>query len=635
MNSNLDKALSVLSKYWGFDSLYSEQEEIISSMLDGKNTISLVPTGGGKSLCFQIPALIKEGTCLVISPLIALIEDQVGRLKSIGVFAEGLHSGLEPDIKAQIENDFVSGKLNLLYISPERLQSPSFREMLTKTTISFVAVDEAHCISQWGYDFRPEYRIISNIRDLFPAVQICAFTATANSITLRDIKKYLRMDSFVLYRSSFLKSNIRFGTIYSENKIKILCLLLNEFEGSGIIYMRSRNGTEILSNKLNRLSYSTLYYHAGMSAEERKEVQEKWLTGETRVIVSTTAFGMGIDKPDVRFVIHYDLPTSIEEFYQEAGRAGRDRKMSDAVILYHEKDFANMKARDIDSFPSLAEIKSTYTNLLIYCNYETGSPGDISFNFDSEGFIRINGLKRNVTFRALAELERFGFIEFSINPKQSRSMIKMLLSDDMLDSLRSKDETAFRILNMIILGANEIFTYKRPVSESRIAELSGIDINIIYRKLDELAEKGHIYYDKIEQDIIITFKNSTGIKPDKKGLKFRKKRLKNNYRNIKSYIGYQDCRQKFVLKYFGEKLKKKCGICDICLKSEDDRFTSHEYAQFSENTKKITEHWVDFQDLIYYDGYLNRHKNKRMLKKMLKEGQYQFRGYMIRKCDAI
>lgn len=631
MNDNLEKALAVLSEYWGFDSLYHEQEKIISSILEGKNTISLVPTGGGKSLCFQIPALIKEGTCLVISPLIALIEDQVGRLKSIGIATEGLHSGLEPDTKSRIENDFVEGRLKLLYISPERLQSASFREMIQNIRISFVAVDEAHCISQWGYDFRPEYRLISNIRDLFPSVQISAFTATANSITLRDIREYLRMDTFELYRSSFLKPNIRFGTIFSENKFKILSLLLNEFQGSGIIYMRSRNGTEILSNKLNRLSNSTLYYHAGMSAEERKKVQEKWLTGEVRVIVSTTAFGMGIDKPDVRFVIHYDLPTSIEEFYQEAGRAGRDRKLSDAVILYHERDFANMKARDIDNFPSLAEINSTYANLLSYCNHETGMQDDVSLSFDTEGFIRFNGLKRAVAFRALAELERFGFIEFNISPKQSRSTIKLLLSDENLESLRAEDEAAFSILNTIILSSNEIFTVKRPVSESSIAEANGMETASVYSKLDEVAENGLIYYDKVEQDAIITFKDEAGLVIDKKALKFRKTRLKNNYRFIRSYIAYQDCRQKYVLKYFGEELRKRCGICDICLKSQEDSFSGHDYVRFCENTEKITEHWVDFQDLIYYDGYLNRHKNKKMLKKIIKEGQYQFRGFMIRK----
>ena len=631
MNANLGKAISVLSHYWGFNSLYPEQEEIISYILDGKNTISLVPTGGGKSLCFQIPALIKEGTCLVISPLIALIEDQVGRLKSIGAPAEGLHSGLDPEVKESIEQDFVCGRLKLLYISPERLQAASFREMLRNTNISFVAVDEAHCISQWGYDFRPEYRIISNIRELFPSIQICAFTATANSMTLRDIKEYLKMDSYVLYRSSFLKPNIRFGTIYSENKLKVLCLLMNEFPGSGIIYMRSRNGTEILSNKLNRLSFSTLYYHAGMSAEERKEVQGKWLAGETRVIVSTTAFGMGIDKPDVRFVIHYDLPTSLEEFYQEAGRAGRDRKISDAVILYHDKDLANMKARDIDSFPSLAEINSTYSNLLDYCNYKPDMQDDVSLSFDTDGFIRFNGMKRTVAFRALAELERFGFIEFNISPKQSRSMIKLLLSDDKLESLRSENDTAFSILNAIIMSSNEIFTIKRPVTESKIAEVTGNDLMTVYSSLDDLAEKNLIYYDKIEQDAIITFKNSTGIKPDKNGLKFRKKRLENNYRNIKSYLEYLDCRQKLVLKYFGEKLKKKCGICDICLQYDNDSVTGDDYTRFCEKAGAHMENWIDFQDVIYYDGYLNRIKNKKMLKKMLSEGQFQFCGFMIRK----
>ena len=624
-----DKPVEVLKQYWGFDSFYKDQEQIIASILQGKNTISLVPTGGGKSLCFQIPALLKEGTCLVISPLIALIEDQVNRLKKMDIPAEGVHSGQDPKIQNQNLFKFSSGQLKLLYISPERLHTESFKGFLKDSKISFIAVDEAHCISQWGYDFRPEYRKICKVKEIFPDIQICAFTATANSKTLRDIKTYLNMDKYDLFRSSFLKSNIRFGIIETESKLKILTLLLKEFKGSGIIYMRSRNGTEILSNKLNSLGYQTLYYHAGMSSDDRISVQHKWLVNDKRIIVSTTAFGMGIDKPDVRFVIHYDLPTSMEEFYQEAGRAGRDRKLSDAVIIYHNKDLLSMKLRDIDSFPTIDQIIKSYRNLKKQYDLRKGLGKEMMVEFNLGNFVKKSGLPKLTTIKAVTELERCGFIEFNINPKHSQSLVKINLNENEIDSLLKSDDTKYRIIKTLIFTTNDIFLVKKPISEKAIS--NELNIKNVSHHLAELADSGGISYEKKSQNIQFLIKDTENVRLDEHELEFRRNRLTYNYKIVKSYLEFEDCKQKYILNYFGEKLKKKCGICYICLNSKNERFTKSEFHDYSDKIKKIlSKGWTEMEDLIYIDTYLCRQKNKQMLKGIIKKGHLQVRGNWLK-----
>lgn len=626
----IEKATDILKQNWGFDSFYRDQEQIITAILEDKNTISLVPTGGGKSICFQIPALIKDGTCIVISPLIALIEDQILRLKALNIPAEGVHSGQDPKIQNEILFKFTSGLLKILYISPERLQTETFRTFLKDSKISFIAVDEAHCISQWGYDFRPEYRKIFNIKDKYPEIQICAFTATANSRTLQDIKTYLGSGPFKLFKSSFLKQNIRFGIINTESKLKILTLILKEFKGSGIIYMRSRNGTEILSKKLNSLGYNTRFYHAGMNSEERKITQDKWLVNDTRIIVSTTAFGMGIDKADVRFVIHYNLPTSLEEYYQEAGRAGRDQKLSDAVIIYHNKDLLTMKQRDVDSFPDLNDINITYNNLIKFCNVNFENGKEVKKSFNLAQFVQHNGLPKLLTVRSVTELDRYGFIEITINPKHSQSKIKILLKEYEIDSLSSKDETQFTILKSLISNTKSILESKKHVSENEISRQTGYEIRNIVYHLDKMAEAGMILYEPGNNNIQLIFKYFENIIIDVTELEFRRKRLNRNYRTIERYLEYTDCRQKFILNYFDEKLKGKCGICDTCLNSKNENYTKTELENFYSKVEELlSEGRIEMEVLLYIGTYLNRHKNKQMLKKMIKQGYFQISGNKV------
>lgn len=624
----LEQAKNILNKFWGHNSFYPEQEQIILSILKGNDLVALLPTGAGKSICFQVPALILEGTCIVISPLIALIEDQIARLQSIGITAKGVHSGQDPKIQNEILYEFSDSKIKLLYISPERLQSESFRLFLKNSNVSFIAIDEAHCISQWGYDFRPEYRKIYYIRDLFPNIQICAFTATANNKTLMDIRDYLHLRGKTTFRSSFLKENIRFGAIHTESKLKVLTLLLNEFKGSGIIYMRSRNGTEILSQKLNQLGMNTKHYHAGMSAEERFQVQQKWIENESRIIVSTNAFGMGIDKPDVRFVIHFDLPASMEEYYQEAGRGGRDKKMSDAVVIYHKKDIVSLYQREIELFPDIYEIREVYNGLLKFFKYSQDKK--LRYDFELSDFIKSLKIDKKKIVRALSELERYGLIEFNISPTRNYSLIQILLNTNELDQLEKENKIYSDILNFLIFNVNGIFSSKKPISEYQITIKTGYDQDLVVKSLLEMSNDKALIYEHRNNKISLIINPVNEFSINEEELNFRRKRLESNYDQIKSYLEFKDCRQKFILNYFDEKLKKDCDICDHCLKSDDTNFSNAEFKLFyNELSNRVNENMDDIDSILFFESYLKRNRNKQMLKKIIETKEFYIEGRKV------
>lgn len=624
----IEQAKNILNKFWGHKSFYPEQEQIILSILKGNDLVALLPTGAGKSICFQVPALLKDGTCIVISPLIALIEDQIARLQSIGISAKGVHSGQDPKIQNEILYEFSNARIKLLYISPERLQSESFRLFLKNSKVSFIAIDEAHCISQWGYDFRPEYRKIYNIRDLIPNIQICAFTATANSKTLQDIRDYLHLRGKMTYRSSFLKENIRFGAIHTESKLKTLDLLLKEFKGSGIIYMRSRNGTEILSQKLNQLGMNTKHYHAGMSADERFVVQQNWIENEYRIIVSTNAFGMGIDKPDVRFVIHFDLPASMEEYYQEAGRGGRDKKMSDAVVIYHNKDIVNLYQREIELFPDIYEIKEVYNGLLKFFRYSQDKK--LKYDFELRDFLKALKVDKKKIVRALSELERYGLIEFNISPARNYSLIQILLNNKELRQKEIENKIHSDILNFLIFNVNGIFSSKKPFSEYQIALKTGIDQEIVVKSLLKMSNDKAVIYEQRNSKIALIINPVNEFSINEEELNFRRKRLESNFNQIKSYLEFKDCRQKFILNYFDEKLKKDCDICDHCLKSEDTNFSNAEFKLFyNEFSIRVNENTDDIDSILFFESYLKRNRNKQMLKKIIETKEFYIEGRRI------
>ncbi|MEZ4906561.1 MAG: ATP-dependent DNA helicase RecQ [Saprospiraceae bacterium] len=624
----ISNAVGILNQYWGFDTFYSEQEKIILSILEGNNTICLMPTGGGKSLCFQVPALYFDGVCIVVSPLLALIDDQVFRLKSHSIPAEGLHSGMSQKEQNKVISRILDKELKLLYISPERLQSDKFRDILKNIEISFVAVDESHCISQWGYDFRPEYRMIHNIKNIFPDIQMAAFTASANKQVLNDIREYLDIGSHNLFRSSFLKSNIIFSIIKSGNKMKILLKLLDEFSGSGIIYMRSRLGTEKISEKLNNAGYISRFYHAGLSSKERQQIQTDWLRDEFDIIVSTTAFGMGIDKPNVRFVIHFDLPTSMEEYYQEAGRAGRDKLQSHAVIIYNERDIVSMKSRDLDNFPTYAELKQTLLNLIKYIDKNM----EISLDFfDIDDFTSVNNIGKLKTYNAIIELERYGIVDLNINPKERESTIKVIkIIDSNLKNEFSDKE--IEVLDFLILNYNNITISNIRFTEKSLSDHLNLSDDEIFSILNSLKNKKIIEYERRNIALQLIVNKSKVNSISKNELEFRRKRIENNINVVSNYLDLSECRQKYILKYFDENLQNNCYSCDICNGVYERNISKDIKSNFERKYNQIEiGELIELEELIYLDSYINRFKYLSMLKKYITEGKFEVFGDKFKK----
>ena len=618
-----DKHL-LLKKYWGYDTFLANQEEIIDSILNRKDTIALIPTGGGKSLCFQIPALMLPGVCIVISPLIALMTDQVDRLHRLGIAAATINSGTDKQSKQQILQALREEKIKLLYISPEKLQQKNFRTILQSINISFIAIDEAHCISQWGYDFRPEYRKISNIKDFFPEIKFAAFTATANNKTLKDIKTYLDIKNPLTVRGSFLKKNIQFGVIKTGKKLKTLFLLLDGLKGSGIIYLRSRAGTEKLTRILLKHNYNAGFYHAGLDTGKRQKIQSDWLDNKIQIMVSTTAFGMGIDKPDVRMVIHYGLPTSMEEYYQEAGRAGRDRQISDAIIIYSPKDLLLLQ-EELENFPIFHNIKLTFFNLLKYFDIPRDNlPVTINKNIDD--FIHDNSLSQKQTLRVLQELERTGNIYFNKDLTYRHSLIKININHKHIQELATENQDFYYILKAAIHKYEDIFDRAIPFSEKILADILEYNIENLISQLNIMHDKKLIFYEnRIDSFTFSILKTQLNI--NKRELNFRLKRLKHNIKSIKEYLEYKNCRQKNILQYFEEKYNKKCDICDICKGSDKNCYSGEDFTIFKNKLASLNfENGTDITDLLFINGYTERKKNLNMLKRLLKENKLEIKS---------
>ncbi|HOO10614.1 MAG TPA: ATP-dependent DNA helicase RecQ, partial [Cyclobacteriaceae bacterium] len=403
----------ILRQYWGYDRFRPPQEDIINHVLAGKDTLALLPTGGGKSICFQVPALLMEGVCLVVTPLIALMEDQVGQLRGRGIEAIAVHSGMgRSEIDVALDN-CAYGKIKFLYLSPERIQTEMFQARIQKVPVCLIAVDEAHCISHWGYDFRPSYLLISDLREWKPDVPVMALTATATKKVREDIVDKLALRNPGIYAKGYARENLSFVARKTENKEKQLLRVVQKVKGAAIVYVRSRRAAEKLSEWLTRNGVDATFYHAGLDYRQRNEHQRRWVEGEARVVVATNAFGMGIDKANVRTVVHMDIPETLEAYYQEAGRAGRDGKRSYAVVVYHPIDVKAVREKVGQSQPDAEVLKNTYQALSNYLQLAEGSAMGESFNFDLSAFCDRFGLKPITTFAALKKLEEQGFIQLN------------------------------------------------------------------------------------------------------------------------------------------------------------------------------------------------------------------------------
>lgn len=576
--------VQILKQYWGYDYFRSLQKDIIDKVLEGGDALGLLPTGGGKSLCYQVPALCKDGLCLVISPLIALMKDQVDQLRKRNIKAHAIYTGLthrEIDI---ILDNCIYGEVKLLYVSPERLQTEIFVERVRKMKINLLAVDEAHCISQWGYDFRPSYLRIAEFRDAnLPEVTTIALTATATESVVVDIAEKLALKSPQIFKASFARENLAFAVRKVEDKERKLVEILTKVPGSACVYVRNRRGTKELANLLLQNQISADYYHAGLGHDLRMKKQEQWIKGKTRVIVATNAFGMGIDKNNVRVVVHYDTPDNLEAYYQEAGRAGRDGKKAYAVMLYHNGDRNLLKAFFENAHPSIDFIRRVYQALANYYKIAVGSNMLSFFDFDITDFCNNFNLHAGETYYAIEKLEEEGFVELN-ESFYHPSKISMNLSREELYKFQIANASFDPLIKTLLrLCGGEIFTNFVRISESQIARLLNTSVLKVINYLNHLNEVKVITYDRMRdkpQMAFITPRFDAAKLPlNLERINARRQIKKEKLDAILNYVeNSRHCRTAIILEYFGELTFDDCGHCDICLekkrkttKSDHDR----------------------------------------------------------------
>jgi len=556
----------ILKKYWGYDSFRPLQKEIIGSILDKRDTLALLPTGGGKSVCYQLPALMMEGFCLVISPLIALMQDQVGRLKQLDIPAGCIHSGMHYNDVRRILDNTMHSAYKLLYISPERLQTELFKDYMTEFDVSLIAVDEAHCISQWGHDFRPDYLQIASVRAVYPNAPVLALTATATADVQEDIVKQLQLKNTQIFKQSFARNNIFYDLRYSENKPADS--LNNVNRSCSIIYCRSRKQTETVSKYLAQSGVATTAYHAGMNKELREENQERWMKNDAQVMVATTAFGMGIDKPDVRMVLHYDSPEHLEAYYQEAGRAGRDGKPSVAYGIYNSTDIKRLVESTALQYPPEAYLRQVYQAVAEYLQIPIATEPDQYYPFDLYDFCKKFSLQANQAIHALKLLEREGLWTLS-EAVYSPATIQFITDRHTLDDLAKVHPNLGYVTIGLLRMYNTIFHFPTPVRESAIAKQLRMPKDELIPILERLDKMEILAYNKPGEGPQMFFHH---YRVDSRHLIIDLNRIhplrKRHEARTSAMIAFLEnktiCRERILLTYFGEKPTKDCGHCDVC-----------------------------------------------------------------------
>lgn len=583
-------ARKVLVNYWGYSSFRPLQEEIIDSVLAGNQNLALLPTGGGKSICFQVPALILKGTCVVITPLIALMKDQVSNLRKKNIKAAAVYTGMHRDEIEAIYSNAIYGDLKFLYISPERLSSEIARNVLSKMKVNILAIDEAHCISQWGYDFRPSYLKIAEIKSLIPDCSILALTATATPIVVEDIANKLGFKSPRIFKSSFERKNLSYNVQRESDKTSILMRELTKINGSAILYVRNRRKTREISEILSKNNISSTYYHAGLDGNTRDFRQKEWTMGRIKVMVATNAFGMGIDKSNVRTVIHYDLPDSIESYFQEAGRAGRDLQPATALMIYDYSDISRSKDLFKASYPDLKTIKNVYNALGNYFQVPEGSGKDMGFDFDIAAFANNYGFDVLVVYNSIKFLEKEGFITY-IQSAGQYSKLHVPLNKEELYRFIVENPGSDKLLKEIMRSYSGIFTDYININETLLAKRSEMSRDSVVKKLIYFDNQKIVKYIpiKTKPQLVFAYERLSAKHIELSPENYRDQKAAAEKRLISLLdftVNKIQCRSKILLEYFGEKKVRRCGICDVCKAENKLELNEIEFSNIENNIKK-------------------------------------------------
>ncbi len=559
----------ILRQYWGYDNFRGIQEEIIESIGNNRDTLGLMPTGGGKSITFQVPALAKEGICIVVTPLIALMKDQVNHLRQKGILAAAIYSGMSHrEIVTTLDN-CLYGDYKLLYVSPERLSTPLFQSKLYYMNVSFITVDEAHCVSQWGYDFRPSYLTIGDIRKIKPDVAILALTATATPDVVDDIQEKLGFREKNVFKMSFERKNLTYVVRETADRDAEIIHILNSVPGTAIVYTRSRKGTKDISKLLNDNNINATYYHAGLESAVRDQRQQQWQNDEVRVMVATNAFGMGIDKPDVRMVIHKECPDSLEAYFQEAGRAGRDGKHAWSVLLHNGHDDHKMYKRIVDTYPDKEFIRNVYEHLAYFFQIGMGYGVDKSFAFDLERFCLVYKMFPVTVNSALQILDNAGYIEYDINP-ENNARLKFLLDRSELDVLKNLTPNEDNVITTILRLYGGVFVDYVYIDESIIAYHAGLEQNAVYLILKTLSKQHIIHFIPQRKMPRITYLRDRvemkHVAISKEVYEYRRASMEEKIDAVVKYVNNNtECRSRQLLRYFGEDISHDCERCDVCV----------------------------------------------------------------------